>query len=115
MFDYNDVRKMDSDWTDKPYWWFDCAMVSTCEPVFNHCDSNHEVESELRKAKVLRKNNRTDTEMCSLVVLFSSEKAGNNFIDRLNAYLESKGLKSEHTPALSGFEKALVGAEFGTR
>jgi hypothetical protein len=100
---------------DAPYWYFDCAMVSTCEPVFDHCDSNYEVEDELRKAKVLRKNNRTDTEMCSLVVLFSSESAGNNFIDRLNKYLDDKGLQGKSEPALSGFQKALAGHGFGTR
>ena len=68
--------------------YFSCAMVSTCSPVFDHCDDNHEVENELRAAKVLTARNQTDTESCEMVVLFSNEKSAVNFINRLNTYLE---------------------------
>lgn len=77
----------------KPYWFFDCGMISTCKPVFDKCDSNHDVEKVLRKAGVIRKNNRTDTESSALVVLFSSASAGEGFIKRLNTYLLDQAQK----------------------
>ena len=70
-------------------YYFDCAMISTFAPVFDQCEDNYDVESVLRNAKVIRTNNRTDTESCSLVVLFSSRSAGENFINRLNTYLQT--------------------------
>jgi len=74
-------------------WTFDCAMISTCRPAFDYCHSNYDVEDKLRKAGVIRKNTRTDSESCALVVCFSSEKAYGNFIGRLNKYLREKERK----------------------
>lgn len=75
--------------TEPNHYWFEASMISTCKPVFKDCSSNYDVESALRKAKVIRKNNRTDTESSALVVLFASRKAGEAFIDRLNNYLST--------------------------
>lgn len=74
---------------DPSYFYFDCGMVHTCKPTFDRCDTNYDVEAVLRKAGVIRKNNRTDTESCSLVVLFSTRKAGEAFLARLNKFLEA--------------------------
>jgi hypothetical protein len=68
-------------------YWFECAMVSACSPVFNDCYDNYDVEHKLRKAGVLRDEDETDTETCALVVLFQTQEAGALFIDRLNTYL----------------------------
>jgi hypothetical protein len=85
QFSTGSIHKMDD--KKKPYWFFDCGMISTCKPVFDKCESNHDVEKVLRKAGVIRKNNMTDTESSALVVLFSSAKSGEAFIQRLNVYL----------------------------
>lgn len=68
-------------------YWFECAMISTCKPVFDKCADNYEVETMLRDARVIHKRTKTDTESSALVVLFASEKAGDSFIERLNAFL----------------------------
>lgn len=91
-FDEFDVRRLNDG--EKPeVWWFEAAMVSTCKPLFDDCESNYDVEAKLRKAHVIRKDNQTDTESCALVVNFSSKKAGAAFVDRLNKYLEAKQAK----------------------
>jgi len=71
----------------KIYWLFDCSMVSTCEPLFDDCKSNYEVERKLRAAKVILTQNNADSEACALVVRFSSLASANKFIERLNTYL----------------------------
>jgi hypothetical protein len=74
--------------------WFEAAMVSTCEPLFDDCDSNYEVEDKLEAAEVItKKGMATDSESCALVVNFKSEAAVEGFIDRLNAYLVEKAKK----------------------
>lgn len=88
QFDYDDIAVMDLD--SKKHYWFECAMVSTCEPVFDGCESNYEVEEVLRQAKVILPQNQTDSESCALVVQFSTPKSGEKFIDRLNAYLAER-------------------------
>ena len=90
-FTENNIRSIALDWDSKHRFYFECAMVSACSPVFNKCSDNYDVERELRKANVLRKNNTTDTETCALMVLFSNKKSALNFIDRLNKYLATKG------------------------
>mgnify|MGYP001485345927 CR=1 FL=1 len=90
-FTENSIRSIDLDWGSKHRFYFECAMVSTCSPVFNRCSDNYDVERELRNANVLRKNNTTDTETCALMVLFSNKKSALNFINRLNKYLATKG------------------------
>jgi len=69
---------------------FDCAMISSCQPIFDNCNSNYDVERVLRKARVIRDQDRTDTETCALVVLFKTRKAGQGFITRLNHYLQKQ-------------------------
>jgi hypothetical protein len=69
------------------HYWFECAMISRCSPVFDRCDDNHDVEDLLRKQKVILPTNQTDSESCALVVNFSSQKAGEAFVNRLNKYL----------------------------
>jgi hypothetical protein len=82
------VREMSD--SDKPYFWFEAAMISTFPGYFEGCQSNYEVETILRKAKVIRKDNRTDTESCALLVLFSNRKSGEKFIERLNKWLDAQ-------------------------
>lgn len=86
VFTENHIYESES--SGKYPYWFECAMVSVCRPVFDRCDSNYEVERVLRDAKVIRKNNVTDTETCALIVLFSNKKSGVNFIQRLNKFLQ---------------------------
>ena len=85
QFTYKNIRKLESN-----HYWFETAMISTCDPLFNNYGDNYEVEAELRKEKVIGSKNKTDTESCALVINFSSESAGHKFIDRLNEYLLKK-------------------------
>jgi hypothetical protein len=71
-------------------WWFECAMVSTCAPLFDGCDSNYEVEQELKTAGVIEEGDQTDSESCALVVNFDEFHKAENFLGRLNQYLEQK-------------------------
>lgn len=68
--------------------WFEAAMCSSVPEAFHDCDDNYEVEKRLRKAGVLRLEDKTDTESCALVVYFKTMAEGHAFIDRLNAYLD---------------------------
>lgn len=70
--------------------WFEAAMILTCRPLFDDCDSNYEVEQKLKQAKVILPNNLCDSESCALVVNFASLKSANAFVKRLNAYLVEK-------------------------
>ena len=81
------------DYDGKQVWTFDCAMISSCQPLFDDCDSNYDVEEKLEKAKVITKRNNTDSESCALVVRFSSQKSADAFINRLNDYLVKKAEK----------------------
>jgi hypothetical protein len=98
-----------ADWSTKPYWYLDCGMCSTFPEAFDKCGSNYEVESILRKHKVIRKDSKTDTESCALVVIFSTEKAGVNFIGRLNKFLEKVyTMKSNPKKTRSALDKYLA-------
>lgn len=87
QFTYDDISYDDVPY-DRRKWFFTGAMISATSPLLDHLDSNYDFERLLRKHKVLRKNNKTDTEMCQFWVYFSSKKAGENFIDRLNKFLQ---------------------------
>jgi hypothetical protein len=87
QFKYEDIHKLEAN-----LYWFERAMISTCDPLFNDYSDNYEVEAELRKEKVIVPKNKTDTESCALVINFSNESSGHKFIDRLNAYLHKKSL-----------------------
>ena len=82
-FGYDNIHTMKCD--GKTQWWFEAALSS--RTAFSDCDDNHDVEARLRRARVLLAGSKTDTETCALVVNFSSLKAGQAFIDRLNRYL----------------------------
>lgn len=71
----------------KPKFWFECGMITTFRPAFNKCRDNFEVEEVLRKIRVIKPDNKTNTGEHKLVVFFSSKTRAYNFIDRLNAYL----------------------------
>jgi hypothetical protein len=88
MFQFSNYHINYAEWSNKPYWYFNCAMISTCDPAFNKCEDNYDVENVLRKNKVIRKGTKTDTESCALNVMFATERGGENFIKRLNKYLE---------------------------
>jgi hypothetical protein len=68
-------------------WFFDCAMISSCKPVFDNCSDNYDVERVLRKEGIIRRGMKTDTESCALVVMFSTKDGGQKFIARLNKFL----------------------------
>lgn len=74
-------------------YWFEAAMVSTCAPLFDDCDSNYEVERKLEKAKVLTQACISDTESSALVVNFARKDTAISFIARLNKYLLKKAQK----------------------
>lgn len=69
---------------------FSGAMVSTCEPLFDDCGSNYDVEKKLKSAGVIPDGALLDSESCSLVVLFKSWAQGRVFIKRFNRYLTEK-------------------------
>ena len=74
---------------------FEAAMISTCKPLFDDCESNYEVEEKLRAAKVVLPQSMADSESCALVVHFRSVKSANAFIGRLNKYLIEKARRLE--------------------
>ena len=49
-FTENNIQPINLDWGSKHRFYFECAMVSTCSPVFNRCSDNYDVERELRNA-----------------------------------------------------------------
>jgi hypothetical protein len=75
--------------------WFSCSMVSMCAPLFDDTPDNYQVEEKLRRAGVLTAGNKTDTETCALLVLFSTRTSGLNFLRRLNKYLLKKAELTE--------------------
>lgn len=90
QFDVTDIS--DGDGIMDP--WFEASMVSACQPLFDGCGSNHEVEDKLKAAGVITKEGmQTDTESCALVVNFSTVEVIEPFISRLNAYLIEKAKK----------------------
>jgi hypothetical protein len=98
-FEYSFLEKEDYDSLTRARWSFSNAMVGACRPAFDDCESNHEVEDKLRKAGVIHKKTKTDTESCQLWVYFSGYPAACNFIDRLNAYLREKEKKMKEARA----------------
>jgi len=74
-------------------WSFCSAMVGLCRPIFDECFGNCEVEDVLRKAKVIRANNKTDSETCQMWVYFSKKESGEKFIERLNKYIDQRARK----------------------
>lgn len=85
-FTYKNIHEME--YGEHKYWLFDCSMISTCAPLLDQLEDNYEVEKLLRSRKVISPKTKTDTESCALVVMFSSQKSGEKFIDRLNEYLK---------------------------
>jgi hypothetical protein len=92
QFSEDDIERLEGYETQTPFY-FDCAMVSTCAPLFDDCDSNYEVEEKLEKAKVITKACEPDTESCALVVNFKRKDTARAFIQRLNRYLVAKAEK----------------------
>lgn len=86
--------------------WFDCAMISTCRPIFDACFDNHDVEQVLRKAGVIGRHDQTDTESCALVVNFRTVSEGHAFVRRLNRYLARKvGIDQPASCSARGFPR----------
>lgn len=69
-------------------YYFTSAMIGACEPLFDGCRSNYEVENKLKEAGVIKTS--TDSESCQMFVYFSTRSVGENFIDRLNEYLQDR-------------------------
>lgn len=74
----------------KSTWHFSLNMIKRCIPLFNHCQSNHDVETLLTKARVIGIDDKSDTESEEFVIRFRDRKAAHDFIDRLNDYIEKK-------------------------
>jgi hypothetical protein len=75
----------DPEW-DQKNWVYTAAMCSSYPDLFGELDGNHEVERVLRKAGVLRHNNKTDSEDFQVWFYFSSRKAAQAFVDRFNKF-----------------------------
>jgi len=91
---FSEFNKHDKcDWNDEWPFTFTAAMVETCQPIFNGCESNYEVEDILKKAKVIRtgKGCMTDSESCQFFIYFKRKDGANNFFKRLNKYLLERG------------------------
>tara|TARA_R100001244_G_scaffold104496_2_gene77514 strand:- start:1752 stop:2012 length:261 start_codon:yes stop_codon:yes gene_type:complete len=58
------------------------------QSLFSHLDSNYDIEDILRKHKVLRKNQYTDSEYCQFWAYFSTKKVAENFIKRYNEFIK---------------------------
>jgi hypothetical protein len=86
-FSNDDIRQT-GEFGDLTPFTFTCAMISTCKPLFDDCEDNHEVADKLIKAKVIR--GHEDSESCQLFVNFRTRKSGEGFIRRLNKYLDEK-------------------------
>lgn len=56
--------------------------------MFDHLDSNYDVEALLIKEGVILPEDQPDSETCALVVNFKSVPQGYAFLVRLNSYLE---------------------------
>jgi hypothetical protein len=93
QFDYDDIQT--ADWDSPPRYYFTCAMVSTCEPLFNGCYDNYDVESLLIKNKVITKACEADSESCQMFVNFKRKDTAKRFIDRLNKYLVKRAEQLE--------------------
>ena len=89
QFSHDDITKS---FGDKHPFMFTCAMISTCSPLFDHLDSNYDVEDLLIKEKVVR-GGSTDSESCQMFIYFSTRNAGEAFINRLNLYLQKLAKK----------------------
>ena len=72
---------------DIPLFTMSMSCIGRFTPVFDHCDTNYEVEDMLRDAGVILPSNRTDTESALLWMTFSSVDSALNFQCRLNTYL----------------------------
>jgi hypothetical protein len=90
QFDRRDIQNLGDDDEATHPWWFEAAMVSTCRPIFDDCDSNYGVMEKLTVAGVISKYDKQDSETCSLVVYFTDAAMGEAFIERLNNYLRVK-------------------------
>jgi hypothetical protein len=87
-FDYEDIEESYN--VEEEKWHFTAAMVSTCEPLFNDCYDNYDVRERLERAGVIDSTVEDDSESCQLWCYFNNKADGENFIDRLNAYLVKK-------------------------
>ena len=91
QFDEYDLNY--ADYMVNPKWVFSNAMVGACEPLFDSCDGNYDVEDKLKKAGVIHAKTVTDSEYCSLYVYFSKKQSALKFIEHLNRYLVEKAKK----------------------
>lgn len=79
------------DYCDDEYrYYFSGAMVSTCSPLLDDCDDNHDVTRLLKKHKVVRKGTMCDPESCSVYFNFKTKSAAQSFIKRLNTFLHKR-------------------------
>lgn len=75
---------------EKRPWFFTCAMVGTCAPVFDYCWDNYEVAKKLTQAGVIDEACLEDSEASQMFVYFKTREGGEEFIRRLNDYIKEK-------------------------
>jgi hypothetical protein len=89
QFDFDrDMWKADPE--DDYAYTFSGAMVSTCEPLLDDCEDNHDVTRLLKKKHVVRKGTESDPESCSVYFYFKTKSAAQSFIKRLNKFLAKR-------------------------
>ena len=66
------------------------AMVSTCSPLLDDCDDNHDVTRLLEKEHVVRRGTVGDPESCSVYFYFKTKKSAHSFVKRFNAFLRKR-------------------------
>ena len=86
-----DIDDYDYNCPGRPkFWSFYDNMIASCPEVFSSCQSNHDVEQELKVAGVIVLPNRPDSECDGLGIYFDTEIDAKAFISRLNQYLQEK-------------------------
>lgn len=75
-------------------WFFSCAMISTCEPLLDDCEDNHDVEARLLREGVVT-HDETDSESCEFCAYFQDHIDAKAFIKKLNTYLVEKARRCQ--------------------
>ena len=69
---------------------FEAAMISTCSPIFDELEDNYDVEQRLIDVGVIDGTCDCDSESCALVIRFNDHHSVEEFLARLNKYLDDK-------------------------
>lgn len=94
QFDEHSLYCMEN-YDGKKEWYFSAAMIGTCAPLFDRCESNYDVGELLKAAKVFGKNDQDDSEFCQMFVNFKTKAQGKAFLARLNKFLVKRAAAME--------------------